>query len=107
MAQEVKIIKVFQFAEYAVVEWEANGHYKYVACWCPYIINPETDLFNEWRKPTFTDEGDTVNAYWGQGHYFSDEKEALEYAMERENEAVDAKIENLRDYLERIKEALV
>ena len=99
MAQTVRFIKVYEFADYAVVEWDSNGHYKYVACWCPRVYSGFDDT---WIKPTTASEGVERQAYWGQGHYFQNEEDALAYAKEEEREAVEYRIEDLKDYLSRL-----
>ena len=82
MAQVCEIVKVCPYADYAVMYWEDNGHFPYVACWLPKIKEDGIE-----RKPTLGDAGKTVECYWGQGHYFQHIEDALEYALDRETEA--------------------
>lgn len=96
MAQEVMFIKVYEVSDYAVVHWKDNGHYQYVACWCPRVKNTYSGA---WDKPIRACEGHELHSYWGQGHYFSKLEDALAYANEKEVKAVECKIEDLRNYL--------
>ena len=82
MAQVCEIVKVCPYADYAVMFWEERKYSPYVACWCPRIVEEDGE-----RKPTLGDTGKTVKCYWGQGHYFQNIEDALEYAVDRETEA--------------------
>ena len=100
MAQGVTIIKVFEMANYAVVAWEHPKSIDYVACWLPKVRNATGD----WVAPTTINEGATdVKCYWEQGHYFTDKNAALTYAVEKEIEAVEYKIDGLKEYLDYLK----
>lgn len=101
MAQEVKFIKVYEMADYAVVHWKDNGHYQYVGCWAPRVRNGYSDT---WDKPIRACEGYELNAYWGNGHYFTDLEDAIAYANEKEAEAVEYRIAELREYLNTLTE---
>lgn len=83
MAQTVEVIKVCPYADYAVVNWIGKEYEPYVACWCPRVKLGETES----RKLTLGDSGETLNMYWGQGHYFTNLEDALAYALDREEEA--------------------
>lgn len=99
MAQEVTILKVFEMANYAVVAWERSKSVEYVACWLPKIRNANGD----WVPPTKLNEGVTdVKCYWEQGHYFTDKKQALLYAADKELEAIQYKIDSLERYAESV-----
>ena len=83
MAQMVDVVKVCPYADYAVVNWKENGDFQWVACWCPRVKLGET----EERKLTRNDTGEILEMYWGQGHYFQHLEDALNYALDREEEA--------------------
>ncbi len=100
MAQEVKVTKVLPYSNYAVVELPENGHFKWVACWSPWIVedNYGGEVVIE-RRPNLDDYGTTVQMYWGQGHYFQNIEDALLYALDRETEAFESHIKWLEDNL--------
>ena len=97
MAQEVKITKVLPYSNYAVVEWEENGDFKWVACWSPWIVERDYNGNLTERRPSLDDYGKTVQMYWGQGHYFRYIEDALLYAIDRETEAFESNTRWLED----------
>lgn len=78
MAQTVDVIKVCRYADYAVVQWKNQ----WVACWCPRVVVNETER----RQLTIKDTGEILEMDWGQGHYFQHLEDALNYALDREEE---------------------
>lgn len=97
MAQEVKVTKVLPYSNYAVVEWPENRHFKWVACWSPWIVEKDYNDNRTERRPNLDDYGKTVQMYWGQGHYFQNIEDALLYALDRETEAFESHIKWLED----------
>ena len=100
MAQMVKVTRVFPYSNYAVVEWESNGHFKWVACWSPWIVEKNC-LGNriERRPERGEDTGEKREMYWGQGHYFENLEDALLYAIDEEESAWNAHKEFLEENL--------
>lgn len=95
MAQMVKVIKVFERADYVVVEW----HNEYVACWCP--RTPEGKPLSE------ENERKEVTCYWGQGHYFGEDfKGAIKYALEKEADILRAQFRARKQELDRMEKEL-
>lgn len=77
--QKVRILKIFPYSQYAVVDWNNQ----YVACKWMRIIEKEGD-----REPTLADLEEEQLVYWGQGHYFdNDLGKAIRYAIDREEAA--------------------
>lgn len=97
MAQEVRLVKVFPYSNYAVVEWRRNGDFQYVACWSPWIVD-DNETPTE-RRPEAKDNNTEVSMYWGQGHYFEKLETAMCYAIDEEREAFDSHIRWLEDNL--------
>lgn len=87
MAQTVKVIRTFQYSNYAVVEWESNGHFKWVACWSPWVVEEDYNGNHTERRPVPDDVGTEVEMYWGQGHYFQNIEDALLHAIDEEEQA--------------------
>lgn len=83
MAQMVEVVKVCPYADYAVVNWIGKGFQPYVACWQPRVWVDTTVV----RRLSLADSGETLSVFWGQGHYFERLEDALEYALDREEEA--------------------
>lgn len=98
MAQVVKLLKVFPYADYAVVEWETNGHFKYVACWLMKIV-----VGDRTKKPLAYEEGLNVKCYWEQGHYFADKDEAMRFALAKERETIEDEIAEREEDLKRLR----
>lgn len=90
MAQVCEIIKVCEYADYAMVKWIGKTYEPYVACWCP---REKVEGEEEGRKLTLADSGKVLNIYWAQGHYFSDNLDALNYALDKEKEAFRREVE--------------
>ena len=92
MAQTVVLVHVFKEADYCVVYWPKNKYTPYVACWRARIEIGE----EECRDPEEWQEGDKLLMYWAQGHYFSNENEALVFAARKQVEAMERRLEQTK-----------
>jgi hypothetical protein len=97
MAQTVKVLKVFPLSDYAVVRWERNGDYQWIACWSPRIKGVKGE-----RRPDNSDENTDRLMYWGQGHYFQCPEDAFIHACHEEEEAVAYMIQEITDFTDRM-----
>lgn len=91
MAQTVKVIKTFKASHYAVVEW---GN-QYVACWLPKVIDRDYSKREPNEEDALNDA--MITMYWAQGHYFRDLSNALLFAIDKEEEAIDSHMKWLED----------
>ena len=94
MAQVVKVLKVLYNSDYSLVEWNDNGHLKYVACWGMMVKENGTE-----HPAMHWNEGTEALVYWGQGHYFQNLDDAAFYAYNMEKEAIEGKIVGLEQEL--------